>query len=185
MFINGTYSSAWCARLSWLQTMKLNVQVMVSPSGVIIQCLCKSFDLNFRAQGSFIFFSLEIQKFSAFQLLFQSTNCNVLTNARDASFFGFSLSEASYFLVYESQVLGTDAGGTQEIIDHRVTGLLHPVGSQGVEVLAQNMQYLLNNPTVRNKMGMLGRKKVQEKYLKKHTYENFAKVLIKCMKIKQ
>ncbi|WOK93912.1 hypothetical protein Cni_G02613 [Canna indica] len=81
-------------------------------------------------------------------------------------------------------VLGTDAGGTREIVEHNVTGLLHPVGRQGVEVLAQNIHYLLSNPTARDNMGKLGREKVQEKYLKKHMYEQFTKVLIKCLKIK-
>ncbi|URD86681.1 glycosyl transferase family 1 protein [Musa troglodytarum] len=81
-------------------------------------------------------------------------------------------------------VLGTDAGGTREIVEHKVTGLLHPVGWQGIQVLGQNIQYLLSNPSARNEMGMLGRKKVQEKYLKNHMYNRFAKVLAKCMKIK-
>ncbi|RWW78185.1 hypothetical protein BHE74_00013603 [Ensete ventricosum] len=82
------------------------------------------------------------------------------------------------------KVLGTDAGGTREIVENKVTGLLHPVGWQGIQVLGQNIQYLLSNPSARNKMGMLGRKKVQEKYLKNHMYNRFAKVLAKCMKIK-
>ncbi|RWV91117.1 hypothetical protein GW17_00046621, partial [Ensete ventricosum] len=77
------------------------------------------------------------------------------------------------------KVLGTDAGGTREIVENKVTGLLHPVGWQGIQVLGQNIQYLLSNPSARNKMGMLGRKKVQEKYLKNHMYNRFAKVLAK------
>lgn len=81
-------------------------------------------------------------------------------------------------------VLGTDAGGTKEIVDHRVSGLLHPVGHEGTEVLAQHIQYLLSNPSVRRKMGINGRKKVQDKYLKTQTYESFAKVLFKCMRPK-
>lgn len=81
-------------------------------------------------------------------------------------------------------VLGTDAGGTKEIVDHRVSGLLHPVGHEGTEVLAQHIQYLLSNPSVRRKMGINGRKKVQDMYLKTQTYESFAKVLFKCMRPK-
>lgn len=82
------------------------------------------------------------------------------------------------------QVLGTDAGGTREIVEHGVTGLLHPVGRQGIQALAQNIQYLLSNPSAKEKMGILGRRKVQEKYLKNHMYKSFAQVLIKCNKIK-
>ncbi|KAJ6827605.1 uncharacterized protein M6B38_366885 [Iris pallida] len=81
-------------------------------------------------------------------------------------------------------VLGTDAGGTKEIVDHRVTGLLHPLGHEGTEVLAQNIQYLLKNSSARKKMGSHGRRKVLDKYLKHQTYDNFAKVLFKCMKPK-
>lgn len=81
-------------------------------------------------------------------------------------------------------VLGTDAGGTKEIVDHRVTGLLHPLGHEGTEALAQNIQYLLKNSSARKKMGSHGRRKVLDKYLKHHTYDNFAKVLFKCMKPK-
>ncbi|KAG6486262.1 uncharacterized protein LOC122008709 [Zingiber officinale] len=81
-------------------------------------------------------------------------------------------------------VLGTYAGGTREIVEHEVTGLLHPVGREGIQVLAQNIQYLLSNPSMKEKMGILGRRKVQEKYLKNHMYKSFAKVLIKCNKIK-
>ncbi|XP_077211754.1 uncharacterized protein LOC143846995 [Tasmannia lanceolata] len=81
-------------------------------------------------------------------------------------------------------VLGTDAGGTKEIVEHNVTGLLHPVGRQGIQVLSQNLQFLLKNPSEREKMGMRGRSKIEDKFLKIHMYKRFAKVLIKCMKIK-
>ncbi|KAK8935728.1 hypothetical protein KSP39_PZI013149 [Platanthera zijinensis] len=81
-------------------------------------------------------------------------------------------------------VLGTDAGGTREIVEDKVTGLLHPPGREGTETLAQNIQFLLNNPSVGKKMGLLGRKKVQEKYLKHHTYSKLAEAFMKCMKVK-
>ncbi|KAL0905774.1 hypothetical protein M5K25_024212 [Dendrobium thyrsiflorum] len=81
-------------------------------------------------------------------------------------------------------VLGTDAGGTREIVEDKVTGLLHPLGHEGTYNLAQNIQYFLNNPSVRKKMGLLGRQKVQKKYLKHHTYSKLAEVFIKCMKVK-
>lgn len=81
-------------------------------------------------------------------------------------------------------VLGTEAGGTKEIVDHRITGFLHPIGHEGIEILAQNIQYLLQNPSVRKKMGINGRNKVLDKFMKPNTYESFAKVLFKCMKPK-
>ncbi|KAI4329280.1 hypothetical protein L6164_021563 [Bauhinia variegata] len=81
-------------------------------------------------------------------------------------------------------VLGTDAGGTQEIVEHNVTGLVHPVGRPGNHVLAQNLRFLLKNSLARQKMGIEGRKKVQRMYLKQHMYKRFVDVLVKCMKTK-
>ncbi|XP_042475941.1 uncharacterized protein LOC122057759 [Macadamia integrifolia] len=81
-------------------------------------------------------------------------------------------------------VLGTDAGGTREIVDHNVTGRLHPVGHPGSQILAQNIQYLLENPLAREQMGIRGRKKVMTTYLKNHMYKKLAEVFIKCMRIK-
>ncbi|EEF34183.1 glycosyltransferase, putative [Ricinus communis] len=81
-------------------------------------------------------------------------------------------------------VLGTDAGGTKEIVEHNVTGLLHPVGRPGTHVLAQNLRFLLRNPSVREQMGMAGRKKVERMYLKRHMYKKFSEVLYKCMRVK-
>ncbi|PKU65562.1 uncharacterized protein LOC110115043 [Dendrobium catenatum] len=82
-------------------------------------------------------------------------------------------------------VLGTDAGGTREIVKDKVTGLLHPVGHEGSKALAQSIRYFINNPSVRKKMGMHGRQRVQEAYLKQHTYGKLAKVIAKCLKVRQ
>lgn len=81
-------------------------------------------------------------------------------------------------------VLGTDAGGTREIVDHNVTGLLHPLGRPGTHILAQNLRFLLKNPLAREQMGMEGRKKVERMYLKRHMYKRFVEVLVNCMKTK-
>ncbi|XP_021736806.1 uncharacterized protein LOC110703328 [Chenopodium quinoa] len=81
-------------------------------------------------------------------------------------------------------VLGTDAGGTKEIVEQNITGLLHPVGRPGTKVLAENLRYLLKNPSVRQQMGLKGREKVERMYLKRHMYKLFFEVLFKCMRIK-
>ncbi|KAK3219705.1 hypothetical protein Dsin_013675 [Dipteronia sinensis] len=81
-------------------------------------------------------------------------------------------------------VLGTDAGGTKEIVEHNVTGLLHPTGHPGTRVLAQNLGYLLKNPSAREQMGLEGRKKVGRMYLKRHMYKKLGEVLYKCMRFK-
>ncbi|KAG5229084.1 glycosyltransferase [Salix suchowensis] len=81
-------------------------------------------------------------------------------------------------------VLGTDAGGSKEIVEHNITGLLHPVGRPGTRVLAQNIEFLLKNPSTREHMGIQGRKKVEKMYLKRHMYKKFGEVLYKCMRVK-
>ncbi|CAN6442172.1 unnamed protein product [Victoria cruziana] len=57
-------------------------------------------------------------------------------------------------------ILGTDAGGTREIVEHNITGLLHPLGGKGVQALADNLEFLLYNPSVRKAMGAKGREKL-------------------------
>ncbi|KAM3747717.1 hypothetical protein ACB098_05G055900 [Castanea mollissima] len=95
-----------------------------------------------------------------------------------------SLYSAADVYVINSQVLGTDAGGTREIVDHNVTGLLHPLGRPGTHVLAQNLRFLLKNPLAREQMGMEGRNKVERMYLKRQMYKRFVEVLVNCMKTK-
>lgn len=81
-------------------------------------------------------------------------------------------------------MLGTDAGGTKDIVEQNVTGLLHPVGHPGTWVLADNIRFFLKNPSAREQMGKGGRKKVERMYLKRHMYKRLAEVLYKCMRIK-
>ncbi|KAM7255720.1 hypothetical protein ACFE04_008618 [Oxalis oulophora] len=85
-------------------------------------------------------------------------------------------------MAYGLPVLGTDAGGTKEIVDHNVTGLLHPLGRPGSHILTQNLRFFLENPSVRQQMGAEGRKKVEEVYLKRHMYKKFVQVMYRCMK---
>ncbi|KAL8138618.1 hypothetical protein V2J09_004619 [Rumex salicifolius] len=80
-------------------------------------------------------------------------------------------------------VLGTDAGGTREIVDNNITGLLHPVGRPGREILAENIKFLLKNSTFRKQMGIKGREKVERFYLKRHMYKLLFEVLSKSMQI--
>ncbi|KAI9110265.1 hypothetical protein K1719_018707 [Acacia pycnantha] len=81
-------------------------------------------------------------------------------------------------------VLGTDSGGTLEIVEHNVTGLLHPTGHSGNPVLAQNLRFLLENRSAREQMGSEGRKKVRRMYLKQHMYKRFVEVIVRCMRSK-
>ncbi|GMI86121.1 hypothetical protein like AT1G52420 [Hibiscus trionum] len=79
-------------------------------------------------------------------------------------------------------VLGTDGGGTKEIVEQNVSGLFHPMGRPGRRVLAENLRYLLNNTRARKQMGMEGRKLVEKRYLKRHMLGRFGEVLSRCMR---
>ncbi|KAI5337154.1 hypothetical protein L3X38_016423 [Prunus dulcis] len=87
-------------------------------------------------------------------------------------------------MAFSLPVLGTEAGGTTEIVEHNVTGLLHPVGHPGTRVLAENIRFLLKSPNARKQMGLKGREKVERMYLKRHMYKRFVDVLLKCMRPK-
>ncbi|KAK9066258.1 hypothetical protein SSX86_013579 [Deinandra increscens subsp. villosa] len=80
-------------------------------------------------------------------------------------------------------VVGTDAGGTKEIVEHNVSGLLHPIGHPGTPVLSKHLRYLLKNPIERQRLGLEGREKVKKMYLKKHMYKIFWQVLYNTMKV--
>ncbi|CAH8255039.1 unnamed protein product [Arabidopsis lyrata] len=69
-------------------------------------------------------------------------------------------------MAYGLAVVGTDAGGAKEIVQHNVTGLLHSMGRS----------------ETRLRLGSEGRKMVEKMYMKQHMYNRFVDVLIKCMR---
>lgn len=80
-----------------------------------------------------------------------------------------------------TQVLGTNAGGTKEIVEDKVTGFLHPIGSEGIKPLAQNLQFLLYNPSAREQLGKNGRMKAEKMYLKHHMFQKLAEAFAYCI----
>uniref|UniRef100_A0A1J3F1U1 Putative glycosyltransferase n=1 Tax=Noccaea caerulescens TaxID=107243 RepID=A0A1J3F1U1_NOCCA len=85
-------------------------------------------------------------------------------------------------MAYGLAVVGTDAGGTKEMVQHNVTGLLHSMGRSGNKELARNLLFLLRNPDKRLQFGIEGRRKVEKMYMKQHMYKRFVDVLVKCMR---
>ncbi|MBU1118960.1 glycosyltransferase family 4 protein [Patescibacteria group bacterium] len=81
--------------------------------------------------------------------------------------FGQSYSQA---LAQKTPVIGTNAGGIPEIIDHGKDGYLIPLGN--VQKLADHLITLLNNPSLQKTMGEYGREKVLS-----YQYSNLAKDL--------
>ncbi|KAG6699313.1 hypothetical protein I3843_08G061700 [Carya illinoinensis] len=78
-------------------------------------------------------------------------------------------------LVQNSQ--GTAAGGTMEIVVNGTTGLLHPVGKEGVTPLANNIVKLATHVERRLTMGKKGYERVKERFLEHHMSHRIAVVL--------
>ena len=80
-------------------------------------------------------------------------------------------------MTFKLPVLGTDAGGTPEIVEHGVTGLLHPVGIEGQEKLAHNIVMLMKNRDAAKTMGDAGSRRAKEKFTAMRFDAEFASLL--------
>lgn len=80
-------------------------------------------------------------------------------------------------MAFQLPVLGTAAGGTQEIIVNGTTGLLHPVGKDGIPILAKNMLHLVFDASKRLEMGKNGHQRVQEQFMERHMAQRIGRVL--------
>lgn len=80
-------------------------------------------------------------------------------------------------MAFQLPVLGTAAGGTTEIVVNGTTGLLHPVGKEGVTPLAKNIVKLATHVERRLTMGKRGYERVKEIFLEDHMAHRIAVVL--------
>ncbi|KAJ8764324.1 hypothetical protein K2173_006064 [Erythroxylum novogranatense] len=80
-------------------------------------------------------------------------------------------------MAFQLPVLGTAAGGTTEIVVNGTTGLLHPVGKEGVTPLAQNIVKLATHVERRLTMGKRGYERVKQVFLEHHMAHRIAAVL--------
>ncbi|KAH7432431.1 hypothetical protein KP509_07G022100 [Ceratopteris richardii] len=101
--------------------------------------------------------------------LYAASDIYVMNSQGLGETFGRVTIEAMAFAL---PILGTSAGGTLEIVQNRLNGLLHPVGADGVHVLAEHIRELSRNKTLRQEMGLKGSEKVREKFLKGIMYES-------------
>jgi glycosyltransferase involved in cell wall biosynthesis len=75
-------------------------------------------------------------------------------------------------------VLGTDAGGTRDIIVPGETGLLHPVGEAGQEILSANILRLLRDRALARRMGEAGRERAHSHFSPEQFHRTFASALM-------
>ncbi|XP_021274209.1 uncharacterized protein LOC110409246 isoform X2 [Herrania umbratica] len=80
-------------------------------------------------------------------------------------------------MAFQLPVLGTAAGGTTEIVVNGTTGLLHPVGKEGVTPLAKNIVKLATHVERRLTIGKRGYERVKERFLEHHMADRIAGVL--------
>ncbi|KDP38558.1 hypothetical protein JCGZ_04483 [Jatropha curcas] len=85
-------------------------------------------------------------------------------------------------MAFQLPVLGTAAGGTMEIVVNGTTGLLHPVGKEGVSPLANNIVKLATHVERRLTMGKKGYERVKESFLEQHMSHRIALVLKEILK---
>jgi glycosyltransferase involved in cell wall biosynthesis len=78
-------------------------------------------------------------------------------------------------------VLGTDIGGTREIVIDGVTGLLHPAGEAGQEQLIANIRFLINDCRKARRLGRAGFERVRTHFDADRFYREFAEVVAHVM----
>ena len=71
-------------------------------------------------------------------------------------------------------VVATEAGGTPEIVEHGITGVLTPVGDG--DAFAGGIEALLANPEQRKEKGLAGR----ERFIQNYSVESMADRYIEC-----
>jgi len=74
--------------------------------------------------------------------------------------------------MYGKPVIGAQAGGPQEIIEHGGDGLLVSFGD--TEALAREIARLLNDRDLAHRLGMVGRRKTLERYTWDKVYAQVA-----------
>uniref|UniRef100_A0A1D1Y888 Lipopolysaccharide core biosynthesis mannosyltransferase lpsB n=1 Tax=Anthurium amnicola TaxID=1678845 RepID=A0A1D1Y888_9ARAE len=86
-------------------------------------------------------------------------------------------------MAFQLPVLGTAAGGTTEILVDGSTGLLHPVGKEGVSPLAKNIVDLAIHVERRLTMGRKGYERVKQMFMEQHMASRIAAVLKAVLRV--
>jgi len=98
--------------------------------------------------------------------------CDAVILASKRETFGLVLIEA---MQVGSAVIGSNSGGVVEIIDDEKTGLLFE--NQNAESLAEAIQKLIENPSLKKDMAQAGQKKCQDKFSDKKQFVKLRTIL--------
>jgi glycosyltransferase involved in cell wall biosynthesis len=106
---------------------------------------------------------------------YKAADAFVLNTQGNGEVFGRVSIEA---MAFGLPVLGTDAGGTRDIILPGETGLLHPVGEAGQEILSANILRLLRDRALARRMGEAGRERAHSHFSPEQFHRTFASALM-------
>ncbi len=109
---------------------------------------------------------IQIEYINNFRLLGKRSDIESLINSMDICVLStFTEGISNSILEYMSlgkPVIATDGGGTNEIVEDKKTGFLVTV-SDSIE-LAEHIEILLNNESLRRKMGIEGKKRIENNF---------------------
>jgi glycosyltransferase involved in cell wall biosynthesis len=106
---------------------------------------------------------------------YKAADALVLNTQGNGEVFGRVSIEA---MAFGLPVLGTDAGGTRDIVVPGETGLLHPVGEAGQEILSANILRLLRDRALAKRMGEAGRERAHSHFSPEQFHRTFASALM-------
>lgn len=106
--------------------------------------------------------------------LYAASDAYVMNSQRFGENFGRVTTEA---MAFRLPVLGTNLGGTPEIVVDGVTGLLHPPGEDGQAQLADHIERLVRDRALARRLGLVGRARVCDEFREARFYTELRPVL--------
>ncbi len=107
-----------------------------------------------------------VQDLTDEELASRYSECSAFVLPSGQEGFGIVFLEAMRF---SKPCIGGNAGGTPEVIEHDVTGLLVPYGD--VDSLEQAVERLLSDPALRERMGRAGRQRLEREFVFERFHE--------------
>jgi glycosyltransferase involved in cell wall biosynthesis len=80
-------------------------------------------------------------------------------------------------MAFHLPILGTNAGGTKEIVQDGLSGLLHPLGRGGQAVLMENLKLLVQDAQRRSVIGEAAYRRVCEMFMEDRFHKQLAQVM--------